>query len=531
MLPDFRVRQRDYLLEISRALTQELDLEKLLARILRISIEMLAGQAGLIALKEQDGWRVAAAHGIAPAFLSYLAPLLAEEKVRELDVDELNRMLKDLTYTASKGLLNGVGLPLSAHGQLIGVIFIFRNYPDLFSPNDRRLLQSFADQAAIAVYNAQLYGQVTYEKQRLDALLDSVADGILILKADHTIERVNEAFEKLIGKSRSELVGKPHDQVICWQRDPQGTTLEEAERGGWPLTPHATLYVEGDLERAGLPSLPVGVTYAPLLSSEGKLHNVVASVRDITHFRTAEEIKSTFISIVSHELRTPVALIKGYASTLRRDDARWERAVINDSLSVIEEEADRLSRMVDDLLDASRLQAGGLSLSRADVSLAVLIERLAERFRTQSKKHTIVVDLPKNFPVIVADENRIAQVLSNLISNAIKYSPDGGEIRISGQMHAEQVIVCVSDEGPGIDARDLPHIFDRFYRSTNAVKQTKGAGLGLYLARAIIEAHGGRIWADASTGSRIAPSLNPAANGGSRPKTGSGARICFSLPR
>jgi GAF domain-containing protein len=186
MLPDFRVRQRDYLLEISRALTQELDLEKLLARILRISIEMLAGQAGLIALKEQDGWRVATAHGIAPAFLSYLAPLLAEEKVRELDVDELNRMLKNLTYTASKGLLNGVGLPLSAHGQLIGVIFIFRNYPDLFSPNDRRLLQSFADQAAIAVYNAQLYGQVTYEKQRLDALLDSAADGILILNADHT---------------------------------------------------------------------------------------------------------------------------------------------------------------------------------------------------------------------------------------------------------------------------------------------------------------------------------------------------------
>ncbi len=128
MLPDFRVRQRDYLLEISRLLTQELDLEKLMARILRVSIEMLAGQAGIIALKLPDGWRVAAAHGIAPAFLSYLTPLLAEEKVRELDVRELNRMLKELTYTASMGLLNGTGLPLSTHGQVIGVIFIFRNY-------------------------------------------------------------------------------------------------------------------------------------------------------------------------------------------------------------------------------------------------------------------------------------------------------------------------------------------------------------------------------------------------------------------
>ena len=511
MLPDFRVRQRDYLLEISRALTQELDLEKLLARILRIAIEMMAGQAGLIALKEQDGWRVAAAHGIAPAFLSYLTPLLAEEKVRELDVEELNRMLKGLTYTVSKGLLNGVGLPLSARNELIGVIFIFRNYPDMFSVNDRRLLQSFADQAAIAVHNAQLYGQVSYEKQRLDALLDSAADGILILNADHTIERVNTAFEKMLTQTREAFTGQPHDEVIRWAREPNGTTLEEAERGGWPLTAHATLYVEGDLKREESQPLPVGITYAPLISAEGKLRNILISVRDITHFRTAEEIKSTFISIVSHELRTPVALIKGYASTLSRADATWDRSTINDSLVVIEEEADRLSKMIDDLLDASRLQAGGLSLNRADISLPVLTERLAERFRTQTKKHTITTDFPDNCPVLLADENRLAQVLSNLISNAIKYSPTGGEIHISGQVRPEQVIICISDEGPGIDARDLPHIFDRFYRSTNAVKQTKGAGLGLYLARAIVEAHGGRIWAD--------------------PKPDSGARICFSLPR
>lgn len=510
MLPDFRVRQRDYLLEIARLLTQELDLEKLLERILRVSIEMLAGQAGLIALKEADGWRVAAAHRIQPAFLSYLEPLLAEEKVRELDVRELNRMLKDLTYTASLGLFNGTGLPLAAHGQVIGVIFIFRNYPDVFTPNDRVLLQSFADQAAAAVYNAQLYGQVSYEKQRVEALLDSAADGILILNADHTVERCNIAFERLYGEPRDRIAGRPHDEIIQWAGEPQGTTLEEAESGGWPLTPSATLYVEGDLKRPLPPPLPVGVTYAPLLSEDNKLRNIIVSVRDITHFRTAEEIKSTFISIVSHELRTPVTLIKGYASTLRRDDAKWDRQVVSDSLAVIEEEADRLSRMIDDLLDASRLQAGGLSLNRADVSLPALAGRVAERFATQSKQHTIKTEFPEKFPIIVGDETRLEQVLANLVSNALKYTPKG-EIKISGALRPDQVMVCVSDQGPGIDARDLPHIFDRFYRSTNAVKQTKGAGLGLYLARAIVEAHGGRIWAD--------------------PKPDSGARICFSLPR
>ena len=521
MLPDFRVRQRDYLLEIARLLTQELDLEKLLARILRISIEMLAGQAGLIALKQPEAWHVAAAHRIQPAFLSYLEPLLAEEKVRELDVRELNRMLQELTYTATLGLLNGTGLPLAAHGQVIGVIFIFRNYPDLFTPNDRVLLQSFADQAAVAVYNAQLYGQVSYEKQRLDALLDSAADGILILKGDHTVERCNTAFEKMLGQSRNEIVGKHHSEVIRWKKEPQGRTLDEAEQNGWPLTPNATLYVEGDLERPLPPPIPVGVTYAPLLSEDGKLRNVIVSVRDITHFRTAEEIKSTFISIVSHELRTPVALIKGYASTLRRDDAKWDRAVISDSLAVIEEEADRLSKMIDDLLDASRLQAGGLSLNQADVSFPALASRVTEKFSAQAPKHKLVTDFPKNFPVIVGDETRLEQVLINLVSKALKYASKG-EIKISGTARPEQVIVCVSDEGPGIDARDLPHIFDRFYRSTNAVKQTKGAGLGLYLARAIVEAHGGRIWADASTLPLVAAQ---------RPKPDSGARICFSLPR
>jgi PAS domain S-box-containing protein len=509
MLPDFRVRQRDYLLEIARLITQELDLDKLLAHILRISIEMLAGQAGLIALKEAGPWRVAAAQGIPPAFLSYLEPLLAEEKVSELNLVELNRMLKELTYTASKGLLNGVGLPLEAHGQVIGVTFIFRNYPDLFSPNDKMLLQSFADQAAIAVFNAQLYTQVSYEKSRLDALLDSAADGILILNADHTIERGNLAFEKLSGQFREEIRGMDHTEVIRWAHKPDGLTLEEAERGGWPLTPNAHLYVEGDLQRPDQPTLPVGITYAPLLAADGTLLNVIATVRDITKFRTADEIKNTFVSIVSHELKTPVALIKGYVSTLRREDAKWNKDIVRDSLSVIEEEADHLAAMIEDLLDASRLQAGGLKLNYSDISLPELAERLADRFRTQTDHHTIAVDFPKGFPVIMADENRIRQLISNLVSNAIKYAP-GGEIRISGQVRPEQVVICVSDEGPGIDPADIPYVFDRFYRADQAIRKTKGAGLGLYLAKAIVEAHGGRIWVD--------------------PKPRSGARFCFSLP-
>src|SRR5574340_993753 len=516
LLPDFRVRQRDYLLEISRAITQELDLEKLLGRILSISIEMLAGQAGLIALRdEEENWTIPVSSGLSDSFLKYLIPYLDDiskaESPDEFELLEIHRRLRDLAHQASRGLLNGTVLPLVTHQKIIGVIFLFRSYSDTFSTNDRALLSSFADQAAIAVRNAQLYLQSVKSQQRLNALLDSVADRIIILSPNQIVERCNPALERLLSLSGEEIQGKSHDQVIRWVKRATDMTLEQAIAGGWPLTPHAHLYVEGDLKVGeNLPPLPVGITYAPLMSDDNVLLNIIATVRDITHFRQAEELKSTFVSVVSHELKTPLALIKGYVSTLRREDARWDRAIVKESLQVIEEETDRLSKLVEDLLDASRLQANNLSIKRSDVLLPDMARHLAQRLQTQTTQHTIIVDFPEDFPVILADEQRINQVLTNLVGNSIKYSP-GGDIRITGQVRPDIVIVCVSDQGPGIAQSDIPHIFDRFYRSTGAARNTKGVGLGLYLTRAIIEAHGGKIWAD--------------------PETGKGARICFMLPK
>ncbi|NPA92919.1 MAG: GAF domain-containing protein [Chloroflexi bacterium] len=514
MLPDFRIHQRDYLLEITRALTQELELDKLLARILRFAVEMLAGQAGLIALRdEQRGWAVAAAHGIPTAFLRHVETLLEDVPLQEdaarHELPEVYRRLEAVTRAASLGLLTGVGLPLIFHDQVIGVIFIFRSYASVFSADDRLLLQSFADQAAIAVRNARLYEQVRQEKRRLDALLDAVADGMLILTANHTIERCNPAFAHLYGLPCSEILGRQHEEIIRWAKVEQGMPLEVAEADGWPLTPRATLYVQGDLIRPNQQPLPVGITYAPLLSTDGALLNIIATVRDITHFREAEELKSTFISIISHELKTPIALIKGYVSTLRREDAHWDAQIVQESLAVIEEEADRLAQLVEGLLEASRLQAGAVELHFSDVSLRHLAERLVHRMAVSDPDHKYELHLPDDLPIVPGDEQRLEQVLSNLLSNAAKYSPPGTTIRVEGFTRPDRVVLCVQDEGPGIAPEDAPHIFDRFYRSRDAVRHTKGAGLGLYLARAIVEAHNGRIWVD---------------------PTDRGARVCFSLP-
>lgn len=504
------------MLEIARSLTQELNLDKLLQRILELAAEMVAGKAGLIALRgEGGGWNIGASHGIQPTFLQYLKPILAEipenddQAGRELP--QVNRILQLLAKRASMNLLTGVGLPLISENKVIGLIFIFRGYQGNFSANDRAILQSFADQAAIAVINAQLYTQVTMEKSRLDALLDSAADGIIIMGANHIIEKSNQAFARILRKDVSEIESQAHDDIIQWESLQQGNSLEEAESSGWPLTANANLYVEGNLRRPDGDLIPVGITYAPLLSGEGKLVNIIASVRDITHFREAEEIKSVFVSVVSHELKTPVALIKGYVGTLRREDVSWESEIVQDSLKVIEDEADRLTELIENLLDASRLQAGGFSLNLAEIKIDNLAREVAERVQSQTDLHRILIQFPEDFPVIVGDQNRIEQVFFNLLENAVKYSPKGGEIRISGQIRSKQIIVCIQDQGSGIAREDLPHVFDRFYRADDVARNTQGAGLGLYLSRAIIEAHNGRIWVE--------------------PRTEIGTRICFSIPR
>jgi PAS domain S-box-containing protein len=513
MLPDLRVRQRDYLLEISRALTEELDQEKVLARIVKVATELLASSAGLIALRDPEGgWRIASLHGISEEFTKYLDPLLADiphhEDPAKFALPEVNRRLRQIAQAASMGLLTGVGLPMIAREQVVGVIFIFRSYRGRFSRDDRRLLAAFASQAAIAVTNARLYTQVTDQKRYLDAVLDSSADGIFILDPQYRVLRFNRACTRLTGYDSEETVGQGHDEVIRWESREPGMTLRQAEAGGWPLTARATLYTEGDLIRKNMETISVGITYAPTFGSEGKLLSIVANIRDITKFREAEELKSTFISVISHELRTPVALIKGYVGTLRREDAEWDQDEVRNSLKVIEEESDRLATLIDDLLEVSRLQSDALALDDEEVDLSRLIQTLVERFRTQSPEHTFELELASEIPIIQGDEQRISQVISNLLSNAVKYSRS--IVQIHARVRQQEVMICVQDDGPGIAPEDRARIFDRFYRSPEIADSTQGAGLGLFLAKAVVDAHGGEIWVD----DRIEQ----------------GARLCFSLP-
>lgn len=523
LLPDYRVRQRDHLLSISRALTAQLDLGEVLRLILSAATSMLSGEVGIIALREGDDFYIHAAIGIGAEDVRLFDSLLEDlptASVAEFDLSLLYGKMRRVARDVDINLRQVVALPMVVADTMLGILFIFRAYAGTPTENDHRLLQSFADQAAIAVHNARMYESARQEQKRLAAILDHSADGVMILDDRLRVERWNQALSRMTGWPTDQTAGLHHDVVIRWHRREMGPPLADAIAEGWPFNTALadddddapnTLYVEGDLERLDGSSISVGITYAPLLKSPGELLAVIGNVRDITHFREAERLKSTFISVISHELRTPVALIKGYADTLGREDAEWDAVTIRNGLSVIVEEADRLTELIENLLAASKLQAEGMKLQVDDVLLPALVEQAIERLSALTERHTIHAKFPDDFPVIAGDAVRLRQVLDNLLSNAVKYSPSG-EIVVRGSYDEETVQVSVSDQGPGLPPDQLERVFERFYRVDNTLtKKTQGTGLGLYLAHAVITAHGGHIWA----------ANNPAG----------GATFSFTLPR
>ncbi|MCS6773912.1 MAG: ATP-binding protein [Anaerolineae bacterium] len=512
MLTDYRVRQRDYLLQISRALTSRLNLTEVLNMILQQATDLLNGSAALIALVEADGtYRVRQSYGISEVLLERLGTLKFGGGLKQA-IRELESRLVRLASEFGLGTWQVIAMPLQVgEDEFLGAIYVFRARGIPFGVSDRQLLQSFADQAAIAVNNARLYEQLAHEKRRLDAILEFSADGVAILDAAHRILTFNRTLSRLLKIPAERALGQRFEDVVKLVQKRSGMTLEEAEAGGWPIVGATRpVRVEGDLRCSDGSTVSVEIAFVPLFSREGRLINIIADVYDLTRFRIAEEIKATFISAISHELKTPVTLIKGYASTLLRQDAQWDEEVVRESLRVIEEEADHLHELIENLLDASRAQTGRFRLSPVELDLNELVHKVARKFQAQAPTHRIQVALAEDLPLVFADEARITQVLGNLLSNAIKYSPPSSEIRITGQATPTEVILSISDQGPGIPPEEQERIFDRFYRGENALRGGKpGTGLGLYLTRALVEAHGGRIWveSDGKSGSTFHFSL------------------------
>lgn len=373
--------------------------------------------------------------------------------------------------------------------------------------------QSLVSAQLAAGLRAALRAQtLVKEQQRLGAIFEQSAEGILSVDVALRILDFNPAMERLTGWHEHEVVGRFYGEVLR-PKDRQGHELGLQGSpilqafAGQRVVEREMMIVARDGQQ-----FSVSVNASCILSAHGEPTIGILTMRDITRERAQEEQRSTFISVISHELQTPIAIIKGYASTLARSDAVLNPEALHIRLKAVEEEADRLNALVSNLLYASRIQAGGLHMEITPLDLAPLIERVVQRMCVRVPEAVIALDLPAHLPTVLADRERITEVLQNLLENARKYSPGQAQITVACRAMADEVIVSISDRGMGIALREQESIFERFQRADQATQSTiQGAGLGLYICRAIVEAHGGRIWVESTLHS--------------------GSTFSFSLPR
>ena len=493
------------MVEIPKTLLEQIDIEATLKLILKNAIKALGASSGVIATWSEAERRfiVSASYGLDQKSLAQLSPLLKEAVPDLAASKETTNLLSELypgiaLPTSEQGEKQNpiIALPLQIGGRWIGLIYILRpSNASAFLGTDKSILAASAEQAAIALHNARLAHLLAEEKQRLESILEHSADGIISIDACRRLISFNLMMEKLTGYARQEVLGKECFRILRLQNH-KGDNLcaSQCPILGKFNENSPTVQLEGIIKTKEGREIDVLMVYSMIRSPEGKPINAVVNIRDISQTRQLENLRETFLSMLGHELQTPLSIIKGYASTLARGDGHWNTEILHQGLRIIEEESDRLSRIVDKLLLASRISTGTSVLKKEPIQLPTLVKKLVRRFQAVTNIHTFEIDFEAEFPSLIADPDLIEEVLANLIENAIKYSPKGGKIKIFGKLVDNEARVTVADEGIGIPADELKYIFERFHRSDKGLARViRGTGLGLHICKSIIEAHGGKI--------------------------------------
>ena len=369
-----------------------------------------------------------------------------------------------------------------------------------FTAEDEETLKMFANQAALAITNARRYGDEQRAKADIEALLNTSPVGVLLVDArTRKLLKINHEACRLIG-SRSpqeEDCAEALDRVEFRRMD--GSLLQPDE------IPYKRSARTGETVRAeelviGLPSgdqVTTLVNSTAIHSDDGQLVSVVATIQDITPLEELERLRTDFLGMVSHELRTPLTSIKGSAATALGASSPLDPAETRQFFRIIEEQADHMRDLINNLLDLTRIESGTLAVNTEPTDVAALIDQARNAFRSGGYRNSVEMDLMPNMPRVAADGQRIVQVLHNLLSNASKYSREWSAIRVAAWSHDAHVVVSVADEGRGIAGEHLPRLFTKFSRiDPDRDHQVAGHGLGLAICRGIVEAHGGRIWAE-----------------------------------
>jgi len=521
-----RLKELSILLQTSTYVLSSLDSQVVLGRILDQVDELLnVEMSAVVALDERlEIYMVQASHGLSKSYIESIKidpddpqsvtsrAIHSGSPVQVIDT-ETDIMFTTLRDRArAEGYRSILAIPLTSQHAPPSALLIFRPDPHVFSQEDVTILSNFANHAALAIENAALYARsdmrLQVQTRRLESLIQSLNDGLILVDLEGNILYVNRILCEWTNLHHEELIGnsieKFFDKLLEVSLDPDKARQETKavfERHGERIGEISIQYQGQDrhlrlrvFNVTDSRNFPIG--YGQIL-------------QDITSDYEIDRLKSNLISTVSHELRTPLASIKGYTTTLLADDVKWNIESQNEFLSIISEETDRLSTLVDDLLDLSRIEAGDAKVSKEQCDFTELVERAAVRASPQPGDR-LILNFPTSFPLLELDIQRIEVVMRNLIENATKYANPESPIRVSANLDNGNLLVKVEDQGPGIPVKESQRIFDSFYRLDREISHSKsGFGLGLSICQGFIKAHGGEIWTESNE---------------------AGARFVFSLP-
>jgi two-component system phosphate regulon sensor histidine kinase PhoR len=461
--------------------------------------------------------------------------------VADLDApDDLASPSSEIPSVATK-IGDFLNIPLTVESRIIGILSLFDEHEGTFDTDLLQLTTMIADYAAVALENVRLrereralWEEAEHERYRLELIISSMAEGLLITNTQGTITSLNSSAQHLFALTEVNLQQKPPTSLrqlaaitrINWLLD-FAEIVDQALAGN--IVMHKELIAGTTSETV---PLTLSISAAPLHDLNQTVTRpigVVAVLNDITSIKQIEKLKDEFVSIVSDELRTPLTAIKGYTQHLiRRIERRLREARQKQqstsplvelpesydlrSLNIVQSETEHLERLISDLLDLSRVQWGELDLQYTSFYLADVLTERVRLAQVSAEQHVIYLDIQTQDSRIVADQLRVGQVFGNVLDNAIKFSPPGKQVTVKLQEQDDEYLISVIDQGIGVSPESFDHIFERFYRISNiANRHYTGIGMGLFIAKAIVEAHGGRI--DFSS------------------NQGSGSTFYFTLPR
>jgi PAS domain S-box-containing protein len=495
-----------FLARAGDVLNESLDYEHTLAAIAEMAIPTLGGQVVIDVFGTDGSLRCVGAAHLDPTRSHFVRELrrrypptahdhpvqVAARTGEPVHLADLQAHVDDMAQDAEHAALirelantSGVVVPLIAHGRTLGTIQLGTIDPQPhFDAADVELAVELARRASLALENAELYRQAQERAHAAEAL-EFVDDGVFLVDGDGIVRLWNPSAASALGVREPEAVGRPVEELIPDWESLQGRIEVGAGR---PQTMPVEVQGEERWLSMSAARFPGGTVYA---------------FRDLTDERRVEQLKSDFVATVSHELRTPLSAIYGAALTLQRDDVRLEESQRDGLLDVVASEADRLARIVNDILWASRLDSGQMGVKIESCDAGQLTRQVVEALRSHAPDDVqLCVETSDGLPPVAADPDKLRQVLTNLVDNAVKYSPDGGRVVVGVSEAGNRIRFRIEDEGLGIPPAEQTRIFEKFFRlDPNLTRGVGGTGLGLYICRELVHRMHGRIWV-ASDGRR-----------------------------